>query len=554
MPYGWDVYEFRGEPDLEAYKVWILSVVHCVPAWTPLFIETWLRHTVRGLLYAGDVSCFPTAKGHDWRIYNGHAYATVVVTREDERPRREALFREKMAPVFEDPFGYWEGLKSELKDLYGRLTPLDVEKMSDGELLHHLWDCWNMLHRVWEIHFLGFYSFTSGMALFRDLCHEMFGIKPTDVTFAKLMSGFDNALFQLNKGLADLATRAMELGVAETISALPDEEVLQKLDEKDVGKQWLQSFRDFLKIGGCRMVRMNEYSTPSWMEKPSLVIPEIRRMLAVGGVHAPEVQRERLVREREEIEEGLLAKVSEEQREWFAKLMRTAQASHFFSEDHCYWCEFIAHSIYRRAVIEFGKRFVKAGIMNDPEDISMLFFEEIRRTATIQERYDLRPTVDRRREEHNRYLSMVPGSEELPIFLGNPAHMETLARADALIAVIAPSPIAAADEVGATVVGTASAPGVVEGIARVVMSPAELNQVQPGEILIAPATDANWTPVFSVVKGVVTDGGGVLAHAAIVSREYGIPAIVGCLEATRKIKTGDRIKVDGDLLRVYVLE
>jgi len=87
--------------------------------------------------------------------------------------------------------------------------------------------------------------------------------------------------------------------------------------------------------------------------------------------------------------------------------------------------------------------------------------------------------------------------------------------------------------------------GVVEGVARVIMDVSELEKVQPGEILVCGSTNALWRPAFEKVKAVVTDAGGAMAHAAIVAREYGLPAIVGTGKATRIIKTGDRIKLDG---------
>ena len=85
------------------------------------------------------------------------------------------------------------------------------------------------------------------------------------------------------------------------------------------------------------------------------------------------------------------------------------------------------------------------------------------------------------------------------------------------------------------------------------MSVEEIDQVQPGEILVAPATSPQWVPVFAVIKGVVTDLGGALAHALIVAREYGMPAVVGTFEGTQKIQTGQRVRIDGTNLTVQVL-
>ena len=109
-------------------------------------------------------------------------------------------------------------------------------------------------------------------------------------------------------------------------------------------------------------------------------------------------------------------------------------------------------------------------------------------------------------------------------------------------------------ELGADLYGGGSAPGVVEGVARVIMTEKELGELQPGEILVAPGTSAQWTPAFEIAGGIVTDGGGALSHAVIVAREYRLPAVTGTQEATRKIKTGDRVKVDGDLGIVFILK
>ncbi len=94
--------------------------------------------------------------------------------------------------------------------------------------------------------------------------------------------------------------------------------------------------------------------------------------------------------------------------------------------------------------------------------------------------------------------------------------------------------------------GTAASPGVAEGTARVVLGPDGLGEVQEGEILVAHLTTPSWTPVFPGIRACVTDVGGMMSHAAILCREYGLPAVTGAGSATTEIATGDRIRVDGD--------
>jgi pyruvate,water dikinase len=95
--------------------------------------------------------------------------------------------------------------------------------------------------------------------------------------------------------------------------------------------------------------------------------------------------------------------------------------------------------------------------------------------------------------------------------------------------------------------------GVIEGIARVITDPSKTS-INKGEILVAPFTDPGWTPLFINAAGLVMEVGGLLTHGTVVAREYGIPAVVGITEATKKIKTGQKIRVDGNAGFVMIIE
>jgi pyruvate, water dikinase len=103
------------------------------------------------------------------------------------------------------------------------------------------------------------------------------------------------------------------------------------------------------------------------------------------------------------------------------------------------------------------------------------------------------------------------------------------------------------------VTGFGGSPGIAEGTARVVLDVRDIGKIEEGEILVAPVTSPSWTPVFGKVAAAVSDIGGIMSHAAIVAREYRMPAVVGTGNATAQIKTGDRIRVDGDAGVVTIL-
>jgi pyruvate,water dikinase len=94
--------------------------------------------------------------------------------------------------------------------------------------------------------------------------------------------------------------------------------------------------------------------------------------------------------------------------------------------------------------------------------------------------------------------------------------------------------------------GFPASSGSVEGLARVIRSPEQLHELQDGEILVASTTSPSWTPIFHKIGAAITDVGGIMCHAAIVCREYGLPAVVGTGLASSTIKTGQKLRVDGD--------
>ncbi len=547
MPYDMPIYDYDEKRD--GKDCWLHGAQWATPPWTPLFLSMWFNVGVRhGCTWGYDKDKLPTTKGLDFKLKDGQFYITSMVTTEEERKEREPMWRERVAPILEDPFGHWERLRQELVQLFEPFAEVNLEKLSDCELVTHLQKCFEVQMRVNEIHNWPMVTFNHLVFLFQDIFQQVTGIPTWDPKYSKLMSGFNTSILQANRELAGLATSAIELGLRELFDSLAPEGLLSRLEESDAGRKWLGQLQQYLKVWGLRRARVQEICVPTWREKPSLAIPEVKKLMAVEGVYAPEVVRERLVKEREETEKEVLALVPEEQKEWFTKLMRAAQAGSLFSEDHVYYCEYNFPSIWRLAAIEAGKRFVGHGILDDPEDVIYMLQWEIVYVLSLGGRYDLRPLVKRRKEEYERNCQT-----EAPLFIGDMTKAAAMAAADPILAIGGAPPIAAPEDVGATVVGAAGAPGVVEGTARVIMSFNDLDQLQPGEILVTIFTAAEWTPAFSIIKAVVTDVGGTLCHAAILAREYGIPAVVGTQAGTSKIKTGQKIKVDGNMLRVNVI-
>lgn len=189
-----------------------------------------------------------------------------------------------------------------------------------------------------------------------------------------------------------------------------------------------------------------------------------------------------------------------------------------------------ATDVIRAAARRIGALLVADGLLARPDDVFFLTDREIEGPLPR----DAAALVAARRERHRGYLAV-----ELPSrWVGDPR----------------PVPVAdPAERSDAVLTGVGVSPGVVEGLARVVTDPS-FTEVEPGEILVAPATDPSWSSIMFLSCALVVDIGGALSHAAIVARELGVPCVVNTMSGTRHIRTGDRCRVDGSTGVVTVLK
>jgi pyruvate,water dikinase len=363
------------------------------------------------------------------------------------------------------------------------------------------------------------------------------------------MSGFEGSVFEMNREAWGLGRLAMQLGLDRLFQSTDNnDQVWAELQKSQAAKKWLDEYSKFLNVYGWKCERMQDWATPTWLEKPSLGIPTIRMAIKTGGTFSLDGSKGGVAKQREKSEEEIMAKVPADQRDWFKVLMKGAQKAGYWSEDHTPSLDFYVCALGRWITRELGRRFSIAGCIDDPEDIYFLLPDDIRKAYIAMEKVNLRPYVENRRKEWQANLKKEPKP-----FYGNIEKAQEMIMKDPSISVSVQAPIVR-PELKADLYGSAAAPGMIEGVARVVMSEKQLIEVKSGDILVAPGMSAPWTPVFEIISGVITDGGGATSHPVIVAREYGIPCVVGCVEATKKIKTGDRVKIDGNLGVVYILK
>jgi phosphohistidine swiveling domain-containing protein len=557
LSYAYDIswYEFDEENDVKNYEVLLCDVVHGKPPLKPLYLSTSWFWYLQGFQYAAETLHVPTTRGWDSRFINGYPYITCIRTTEEEAKAREPIFREKIKPFIEDFDGIWNSYKAKLlgmyqatMDEYGLKEWDDIKKLENVQLMALYMDfAYRIAREEARIHMVMMEPAYYLHGLFQQVWQDIFGVEaPIDPAFNALMSGFESQDIKVNRKLWQLGRRAVALGLEDVFQTKDNDDVLKSLEQSDAGRRWLQEFKAFLNEHGWRTVLMWAYDSPTWLEKPSLAIPSIKMLMAQEALSS-DTERDRLVKEREATEKEVLGKVPVEQREWFTALMKAAQYAGFWSEDHGHFCDYYISSWGRWITAEYGRRFTAAGCIDEPDDIYFLMPSDIRKAGVPMGKIDLRRYVKPRKEAWQKIVDLDPAP-----FYGDITKAQDILKSDPTLSVSTQLPIVR-EELKADLYGAAAAPGVIEGVARVIMEPGQLLELQEGEILVAPGTSASWTVAFGLIGGLITDGGGALSHPVIMSREYGLPCVAGCLQGTQKIKTGQRVKIDGNLGVVYIL-
>lgn len=528
----------------------------------------------------------PAALGIDHRILNGYIYiAPVAVEDPAEIEKRAAEFMKRAGYYFENWNSLYEKWKEKVNDVIKRVEELDMSAPADledeavvfeGKGITSGFELYRNYKRLieygleaWQYHFeflnLGYASFV----ILQDFCRKVFpGM--SDATLTKMVGGIDVMLFRPDETLRNMARLAVKLGVGDLIKESPKlNDALTKLEDSEAGREWKKTYAESQYPWFYMSTGTGWYHDHwTWYDRPEIPFGAIKNYIEMLG------RGESIDRPIEEILETKKRLVEEytelidnaEDRENFENLLGITMKTHPYLEDHCFYIEHWFHGVFWKKMRELSRVFVKHNFFDDIEDIWYLNRYEIEQAL-----YDLltswatgviarghkywRPEIQWRKDVINKFRKVIP-----PPAVGATPEKITEPFTIMLWGVTSSS-VDAWLEAGSTAAedvselkGFPASAGVVEGIARIIRSPEEINDLQPGEILVASTTSPSWTPVFNKISAAVTDVGGIMSHAAIVCREYKLPAVVGTGFASSAIKSGQKLKVDGDTGMVYILK
>jgi len=363
---------------------------------------------------------------------------------------------------------------------------------------------------------------------------------PSDVTYAgRLLAGVGNMDdAQAAMDLWQLAVKASELPELKQLILTGDSwhKIAAAMSDLPQAKPFLQSWNDFMVRHGHHCRAEIELGNPRWSESPDYILGIIRGYICCIDKTNPLENREEIARQRRHLEDRCRRRLRNPiKRLIFGHLLVRSQNAALFRENIKSEAVKLLAAM-RRLLVELGVRLHARDIIARPDDIFFLTVQEIEPVVNVRAEFDIKNVIAERRAEYEKWSSVTP--PDLIVGRFDPGQYMP-------------------EEIGTdvdVVKGLAVSPGVATGKAKVILRTDSDSHLEAGEILVAPFTDPGWTPYFLPAAGIVMNQGSLLSHGAIVARELGIPAVTNVGDATKIIKTGQTIQVDGNRGIVRILQ
>jgi pyruvate,water dikinase len=536
-------------PMYEDIGGWWLSCDHMFRRFGTPFASDWIYKNINGYLYTAAI---PAEAGlavdtqeYNYRTnpivpeagdagYAGSIGAYLGAVLPVYGANFVAWWRERFVPEMQRNFDYIEGVLDR------------KDELSLAELAVLLEDAIDMHDRHWKIHWMLNFAQLSATLNLRAVMEETHG-KADEVLLGRLQNSANDRNWDKIRALWEMKEEVKgDAELAQLFSAAAATDIVPALQASPRGRRFIdERVVPYQREFGWHAVWSHEFVFPSFREDMTPIIQLVRDQYASDYDYDKAISalRADIDAAAAEILEGLEGEALEKMRAANEVNLKMAP----LTPDHHFYIDQGANAHVRLVLIAIGEKLVAAGHLDKPGDVVMFRYNQLRAfigdpgsmdgravAASAWERWHAAEQV-----KPKDWVGTVTETQLAFPYLNLWGFPDKFYRSQ--------------EKEAGKVVGIAGSPGVVEGVARVVSSEAEFDSLQVGEILVCQMTNPAWQVLYGKIIAVVTDAGGTVSHPAVLAREYGIPAVVGTSSATHEIKTGDRLRVDGNAGVVEIL-
>jgi phosphohistidine swiveling domain-containing protein len=526
---------------------WWLSCDHMFRRFGTPFAVDWLAKNVNGYVYTTAIPADPALR----------IDATEYSARYGARVPRDAAFATTMGayldavlPVYGRDFANWwrDRLRPEMERnfayLEARLDSVGEMDLADVACLFE--DAIDVHDRHWKIHWMLNFAQLSATLKLRAVMEKTRGAVD-EALLGRLQNSASDRNWDSIEALWRMKNEVRDDGELQAAFA-PDDvaEVARSLAASERGRRYVaERIEPYQREFGWHAVWSHEFIFPTIREQMEPVLELVRGYLTTDYDYptAIEAMRRDIEAASREILDGLSGEALDEMKAANEVNRRMAP----LTPDHHFYIDQGANAHVRIVLVEVGRKLVDAGRLDQPDDVMFLRYNELRSLIGDASAIDARGIVATRRAEreaaariHPRdWVGTVTPSQLAFPYLVNWGYPDRFHQTQS--------------EDQRLITGLGASAGVIEGIARVVRTVDEFDDVRDGDILVCQMTNPAWVVLFTKIAGLVTDTGGTTSHPAVLAREFGIPAVIGTSVATHRIVTGDRIRIDGSAGKVEIL-
>jgi phosphohistidine swiveling domain-containing protein len=529
---------------------WWLSCDHMFRRFGTPFATDWVAKAVNGYLYTAavpaDAGLRLEASEYDYTIQ-------AVVPDDPDYASKIGTYLGAVLPTYGNEFATWwrDRLRPEMEKNFAYLeAKYDQAEAEDFDLMQRavvLEDAIDIHDRHWKIHWMLNFAQLSATLNLRAVMEKTHG-KINEQLLGRLQNSAKDRNWDSIEALWKMKEEAkVDPELSAAFKHDTAQEIIAALKSTERGKRFIdERVVPYQKEYGWHAVWSHEFIFPSVREHMAPVIELVRGYIETNYDYPKTVAAlaADIDAAAKEILEGLEGEALEEMRAANDINLKMAP----LTPDHHFYIDQGANAHLRMALILCGRKLVEQGALDDAGDVVYFKYNELRVFMGNPAGMDGKGLVAQRKVEREKAYTFRPKEwigTCTPTQLAFP-YLNLWGFPDKFYR--------KASEIAGQINGIGGSPGVVEGTARVVLREDQFDEVRAGDILVCQMTNPAWVVLFTKIVGLVTDAGGTVSHPAVLSREFGIPAVVGSSVATQQIKTGDRVRINGITGVVEILQ
>ncbi len=537
-------------PMYEDIGGWWLSCDHMFRRFGTPFATDWIYKNINGYLYTAAI---PAEAGIvvETQEYNYRTNPIVPEGSDADYAAKIGAYLGAVLPVYGHNFEFWwrtrfvPEMTRNFEYIEGMLDKKDELSLADLAVL--LEDAIDMHDRHWKIHWMLNFAQLSATLNLRAVMEKTHG-KIDEVLLGRLQNSANDRNWDKIRSLWEMKEEVKgDPELSRAFQGLTAADIIPVLQSSERGRRFIEErVVPYQKEFGWHAVWSHEFVFPSFREQMEPVIQLVRDQYSSDYDYESKVAalKADIDAAAREILEGLEGEALEEMRAANEINLKMAP----LTPDHHFYIDQGANAHVRLVLIAIGEKLVEMGVLDQPDDVIFFRYNHLREFIGNPTGMDGRAIAGAARQKWLEANKVVPKD-----WVGTVTQTQ-LAFPYLNLWGFPDKFYRSTEEEFGKVKGIAGSPGVVEGIARVVSSVDEFDSLQVGEILVCQMTNPAWQVLYGKIIAVVTDAGGTVSHPAVLAREYGIPAVVGTSSGTFRIKTGDRLRVDGTTGVVEILE